>query len=1071
MNSSGIRRGLAVAAVSALVAVAAPLAANANEIMDQMDSAFPAGAKVTLYGPHPGADQITVKNDGYNTTVGLEAGGTSDIDTMRFQYSTDGGATWINIGGVITSPNADGTFAREWNPVADSGLSIPTAGLLVRANGHSTLDGNNHPGAGVPVTLTNTQDVMSIAPLTDVGVWKAAGGAHNIIVNGRASYNGNGTLGVGEPVTGTRINVANVPIAGGEWKTVYNIAPVMSSANFQYNAPDELVLSATTSNANPTAGDTEAITLYDQVLTKLTVTANPTNPADPNQNVPVTVTALDQFDKPIAGVRILDDELLAPGTFTNTGVTNANGQVTTNQSVNDGTVQYVANVAAGNQFAYDPGLNDLLTPLTLGAGFASDLTGSSNDGLAFDFDENDANDIKVQVKDQGGNNFDVQAVNQDLTYFWKRIPFDPSVEPEDGDSHVVANEANGLFDIPVLDPADFPDNQLPSGTYELWASLSDGGTGHPVAAKRVLTVKAGEAAVEYDVAKTVAEIGSTPTVNGNLVLEDGTGLVGRRIQLDVNAGTEYDEDGPTGAGDAVLVSNDQVTTGAGGSFSAQIEDLSTDLSESELGARLRATSLPAAGPSPDGDWNDGPFDHFLDFVTTQVPNGAVLDVEWDNTTGGPAGNLQNGDLHLEDAFGDDLAGVQVELTLDHGFFTDGYEGPAAGNYDPTPDSLGDSIIVSTDANGNADFQGSIGRDNGFDDDNHVIATVTGEADSATDSDSIDWNAANPLNVSEIEVTRTAGQLDPAPTNGGVLYDVYAWDQFGNPVRGVDVSIECTLELGDDDLCPTGAPIITESDLDNGGDALLVSNEPGTFEYLAEATSPNTQVYNNSLVLVNDNPTFTFQETWYEPKVNPAEGATYTIDPENPSTPVPVDEPITVTVEADDQEGNPLSGLFVQFVRTSDSDNDQTFVTDADGIAQYVFEGRDDQCGENDTVTAVVRESVNGPVVTTLVTKITFEKCEVDVSLEGSNSKNGKRDVLKVTATAEQKLTGVGVHLMARKGGKWVELTPQADRVLTAAGTATFSVKDTNGNKVTKYRAVVDEGSKTASAQSQVLRRR
>ncbi|WP_146207356.1 hypothetical protein [Nocardioides silvaticus] len=1045
-----------------------PLAANANEITDQQDNAF-GPSHVTLYSLGGVADMGSTRNDGQNTTISLVAGGSSDIDTMRFQYSTDGGGTWINIGGVITSPNDDGLFSREWNPVADSGLTLPVVGIDVRAVGHSTLDGLNHPGpANFLTQINNTFDSVAITPGSDLGVWKAANGDHNVILRGTRSNPGTVEVGVGLP--SGFIGASEDFAAGTSWKTVLDIEPTYNSAPFGYNQPDQIAITAFTNTAQPESSDGEGFTLYNQVLSKLTVTANPTNPADPNQNVPVTVTALDQFDKPIAGVRILDDDA-APNVFLNTGVTNVDGQVTTNQSVNDGTVQYVANVAAGNQFAYDPGLNDLLTPLTLGAGFASDLTGSSNDGLAFDFDENDANDIKVQVKDQAGNNFDVQAANQDLTYFWKRIPFDPSEEPETGDSHVVANEANGLFDIPVLDPADFPDNDLPSGTYELWASLSDGGTGHSVAAKRVLTVKAGEAAVEYATDETISPIGSTPTVNGNLVLEDGTGLVGRRIQLDVNPGTEYDEDGPTGAGDAVLVSNDQVTTGAGGSFSAQIEDLSTDPSEVELGARLRATSLPAAGPSPDGDWNDGPFDHFLDFVTDQVPNGAVLDVEWDNPTGGPAGNLQNGDIHLEDAFGDDLAGVQVELTLDHGFFTDGYEGPAAGNYDPTPDSLGDSIIVSTDANGNADFQGSIGRDNGFDDDNHVIATVTGDADGATDTDSIDWNAANPLNVSEIEVTRTAGQLDPAPTNGSVLYDVYAWDQFGNPVRGVDVSIECTLELGDDDLCPTGAPIITESDLDNGGDALLVSNEAGTFEYLAEATSPNTQVYNNNLVLVNDNPTFTFQETWYTPSPRPQDGAEYTIDPENPSTPVPVDEPITVTVEADDQEGNPLSGLFVQFVRTSDSDNDQTFVTDADGIAQYVFEGRDDQCGENDTVTAVVRESVNGPVVTTLVTKITFEKCEVNVSLEGSNSANGKRDILKVTATAEQSLTGVPVHLMARKGGKWVELTPQADRVLTSAGRATFSVKDTNGKKITKYRAVVDEGDRTASAQSQVLRRR
>ena len=56
-------------------------------------------------------------------------------------------------------------------------------------------------------------------------------------------------------------------------------------------------------------------------------------------------------------------------------------------------------------------------------------------------------------------------------------------------------------------------------------------------------------------------------------------------------------------------------------------------------------------------------------------------------------------------------------------------------------------------------------------------------------------------------------------------------------------------------------------------------------------------------------------------------------------------------------------------------------------------------------------------------------------------------------------------------GQWVEITPQADRVLNSAGVAIFSVKDLNKNKITRYRAVVDETDDSAAAQSQVLRRR
>ena len=1097
MKSSGIKRGLAVMAVSAVVALGVPLAAEGNSIESQMDNAFPAGKKVTLYGPHPGTNQISVKNDGYNTTVGLEAGGTSDIDTMRFQYSTDAGATWINIGGVLTSPNDDGAYAREWNPAADSGLSIPTLGLQVRANGHSNLDGLDHPGTGIPVDLTSTQDVTSIAPLGDVGVWKANGGAQNIIVNGRASYNGTGTLGVGEPVTGTRINVINVNIASNEWKTIYNIQPVMTSPNFAYNAPDQLVLSATPSNANPTAGDTEAITVYNQVLTTINVSASPENPANPATQVPVTVTLLDQFNKPIAGANVSSDKLLAPNIFNQIGTTNEDGVVDTSgapglqlptQAKNDGTVQYVGNVAAGDQNAYDPALGDLLSAKTLGQAFSSDLVGSSADGSAFDFDEQDANDIQVQVKDASNGNFDVgnPPSTQALTYHWTKTPFFFN-ETIVGTSHTLNVETNGKYDIPVLNGADFSFGLEP-GTYKLFASLSEGGTGHPVAEKQVLSVKVGEARVQAD--DVIVPVGTTASVPAQLVLEDGTPLPGRKVNVAYNVGVEYNEHGiPTGTPDAVLVSNTPDTTNGSGNFTPMVEDLSTDPNEPELGGDLTFTSAVSSF----GDWNGGAVSDSpqVDFVSTTAPAGAKLNVEYgagvvpssitdtgNADSSGPAGSAQGGGLLLLDSANDPLVGVQVTLTVDHGFFVpvgSPNKAPAAGDYVPTPDSLGTSITVVTGTNGRASFNTSIGRDLGFDDDGNVTAKVTGTISAATDNDTNVWNsgtsAVPPLNVSEITVTRTPGEPEIASTDNGVLYDVYAKDQFGNPARGVDVDIECTLELGDDDLCPTGAVITTESDLDNGGDVLLVSNEDGTFEYSAVAVNPTTFIYDNNLVPQPADPTTTFQQEWYTPTTDPNQGATYTIDPLNPSTPVPVDEPVTVTVEALDQQGNPLTGLVVQFVRTSDSDNDQTFITDSNGIAQYVFEGTDGQCGEDDTVTAVVRETVNSPVITTLVTHITFEKCAVQVSLEGKNSHNKKRDILTVNATSLGQLTGTPVHMMAKRHGHWVEVTPQADRVLNSAGKATFSVKDLNGNRITKYRAVIDEGDDTQRVRSQVLRRR
>ena len=186
-------------------------------------------------------------------------------------------------------------------------------------------------------------------------------------------------------------------------------------------------------------------------------------------------------------------------------------------------------------------------------------------------------------------------------------------------------------------------------------------------------------------------------------------------------------------------------------------------------------------------------------------------------------------------------------------------------------------------------------------------------------------------------------------------------------------------------------------------------------------------------------------------------------------------PVIVTVEALDQEGNPFApGLFVTFVRTSDADNDQTFQTDANGIAQYVFEGTDEQCGEDDTVTAVIRDGFNGPIVATLVTNITFEECEkepIAVSLSHRNSPNKKKDILTVTATSDVSLTGAPVSLWKKVNGVFQQVGGK-DKVLNSSGLATFTVRDTNGNKrKIAYKAMVAETDDSLEGVSQVLKRR
>lgn len=1092
MNSSGMRRGLAVFAVSALAAVGLPLAANANTIESEMDATY-GTQTVTLFTPD-GALAST-KNDGTNTSISLTAGATSDIDSLRFQFRADPADPWTNIGGPLAAPNDDGAYSTEWTP----GFALPDANVEVRAIGHSSIDNNFYDDTSAVLTVNNTDETSALTPGSQLGVYKSQIVAEdNIIVSGTASA-GNTTVSLVDANGADIASTGALAPTAGKFLGVLNI----DGSGYTYNAPDEVELRAV--NASGT-DDGEAYTLYNQVPTTITAVASPANPADPNQLVDVTVTVLDQNGKPIAGAEIAADSFGFDNVFLHRGFTDAEGKLLlpATQARNMGEIAYIVNETAAIN-TYDPGLGDKRFDLQIGQGFSADLEGKSNDGAAFDFDEVTAGDFTVQVKDQTGANFD--PTTQNLTYFWKKIPFDG--EPEQGDSHDGGADANGLYTVNFAQASDFPDNDLESGTYELWASLSDGGTGHAVASKKVLTVKAGEAEPIWNDpdgdGKVIAPAGTIATGTGNLVLEDGTGLPGRRVTFHFNTGTEYDEDGNTSMADANIVSANPVVTGANGAYSLDVEDIG-NAGTPEIGGSAGTGSTNTPGI---GDW--GGVDNHLgfDFVTNQVPDGAVLEVEVQEEAG-PAGGGAIGELHLEDAFGDDLAGVQVELSLD----TDGSDGAFFINFNNLPDSafaevtegdyvhtlndeLGDSLIVSTDSTGDAVFATSIGRDTGFDADGFVDATVTGDVDGVSADDVTEWSSENPFNVSEISVVRTPGEPENARIDQGVLFDLYAKDQYGNPARGVEVNFGCTIDLGDDDPCPTGG-FTSDSDLDNGGDIEVFSDDPGdfTFEafvsggltpdffdgFIVNTSEETTEVFANDVsdvfnVTAADieevEVTTEFEQSWYDVDID---DATFTLTT-SPANPVQAGQPVTATLTAIDAEGNPLEDLQVDFVRAGDPDTETPVVTDEDGVAQYVFEV-EEQCTD-DTVTAVVRDTVtydgdaaSGGVIEQMssVVESECEQAKVKVNISGRNSENGKRDIINVSASSKGDLTGAGVILQKKVAGEWVRIGAKGV-TLDSNGKARFSVKDKNGNKVTKYRVKVKATDETLAAWSTVLSRR
>lgn len=232
------------------------------------------------------------------------------------------------------------------------------------------------------------------------------------------------------------------------------------------------------------------------------------------------------------------------------------------------------------------------------------ISGSSRDGTAFDFDEWANGDIQVRVRDQDGNPYN-PAPGQVLNFHWVITPLAGTGNLTTAE-HSLSTAFGGTYDIPVLSPGDVPShlppyNRIPSGTFALYTSLTDGGTGHPFPEFKILTVEVGEAAVRYTDPdadnRVVTAPGGAATVTGIVALEDGTPLLGRQVNLTYTRGTEGTT-GSFGSPDATLTTPSPTITDAGGQFSAQITDTASSPDESEVGGRLTATSAPSSF----GDW-------------------------------------------------------------------------------------------------------------------------------------------------------------------------------------------------------------------------------------------------------------------------------------------------------------------------------------------------------------------------------------------------------------------------------------------------------------------------------------
>jgi hypothetical protein len=582
MNSSGIKRGLATTAVSALAVAGIPFIATSASAVP-MNQQVETANSVYLVGPD-GAVASTA-NDGVNTTIRLQAVGGTGVAQVRFSYNFAGGAqqTIATVG-----PNDNGSFSFEWAAANLSGAAVTITATGVSAAG-ADLTADTQA-----VTISSTTPAVNVADGDAVGVflkpdYDGAGPATDGVdaqgqpdgsddaaaqivgLNGTSSAKAAvpadlrfwdddtaaGTAGnqPGFAGTSTVKDTAAADAERGQW------AGLLDITGYNYGSNNQLLVKATLANGND---DTEAYNLYQQQITAVTAVAKSGNiPA--GSSTPVTVTVTDQNGRPVTGAEVRDSD----GALI--GQTDGNGQIEAAQGA--GSKFYYANATASNPFEAELGdkRSEAVTVAQYQA-VPNNLEATSPDGPAFDFDE--GNTVTVQVKDQNGNDLNVSD-EQDLRYYWKVTEFDGTVtyygagntpSPTAPATQAAYNEAttdtDGEFTVslPAADDA----------TYELFGALeADAFGNNAISVSKLLEVKAGEADIVFDESSPEqAAAGTSEDVTGQLVLADGTPLAGRRVTGTYSGGT----DAGVVQADGTSAGSRTVTTGANGQFSFTVKD-------------------------------------------------------------------------------------------------------------------------------------------------------------------------------------------------------------------------------------------------------------------------------------------------------------------------------------------------------------------------------------------------------------------------------------------------------------------------------------------------------------------
>ena len=1126
MNRSGIKRGLAISAVSALAVSGLALAGPAMA----QTIAEGEGAGFTFYSQTTDA---STRFDGVNNSVTLFAGvgENAGVNSVRFSYLK--GATAVEITEVAP---LEGIAEAEWTPPGGAEGAAITGVRAEFLDINDALVGPAVDRAVSPATATgmgdNAATNLAGGSLGRVGL----GPDGEVVIKGTTTENNpalNAISNVGPSGAGGNQTSFSATTPDGNNVSQFTAVVPIAPANDTGDAEDQIIVRSQVVGVGGASDDVNAYTMYNQVITNATAPVNPAFPATvqaggANDETRYNITVLDQEGQPVQGADVFEVASTAPNAAAdgtgngtpNAGETNANGQFTVsllendidnatdrNPAANTQTTYYVVDVNQDGN--YDDGTDFRFTlTQTRVEPVATTVEIGSTKGFVLDDDE--TTDISFTVRDQNG-----QPIAN------KSVVFQATVQDVDDDIEAVQPQQSALTDANgrvVFTNEGNLGGTFEDGPYRVIANAFVNNNGTPV-------FDAGDVAAEaktftFDTTSVVWDSGSvaqaqngTTTVQRGRLVQDFFGEAlgaGRNVAIQYfpsdNSLLAPQAQQPAGTvrGSATAAS---ANTAADGSFSVAVQDPGTPNGQ-ELGSTLfaEAPALESGADDTDGSLT-------IDFLRSVAP--AVVRIinpstgtQADGLAPGLAnpdgelipGGLGLGELEVENADGVPLTDVDIDLTVEEGFFVDVSNGNLAFEPTPTPGapvdfaSAGQSITVSTGDGASTIFAVNIERNEGFDDDGLVDDGLRATAGPATDVHDFTWTtnatplnprATNPLVVElsddqESSILPQARAGDPSGSGQVVDYDVETYDQFGNRTSQpttvsdntplADFSSSGSSEF---DLTQPAIQAFAAQAVDQVIEVELDGSVTNTYaddvtDSSFDPANPNGSL-NQAAIQVEEE---TDAINWYGLDVA---SSTFSLTQQGAQT-VPVGTTVTMVFTARDQEGQPIQGLFVDFLRAGPGNEDDDSCnedvlnncqqTDANGQAFLDFAGG--QAG-NANVTVIGYEDDGTRIGTLATDTVTFGggggdgggdpvRSPINPALKGKSQ--GNKDILTVRA---KKANGAKVTLFKIVNNRRVRV---ATGTLNSNGVKRFAVRDTNGNRFSAYQAVVAPTSDTRRGTTQ-----